>query len=87
MGWIPAEHWARLKAGVDCPTCADMHLEVNAFSHPGARARAELRAAGAQPVRRGWTILALKRHAAELFELAEDETLSSGARSRAWRVR
>ena len=33
MGWIPVEQWARLKAGVDCPMSADMHLEVNAFSY------------------------------------------------------
>ena len=73
MGWIPAEQWARLKAGVDCPMCADMHLEVNAFSYLVAELERSYVRLVRNQYRRGWTILALKRHAAELFELAEDE--------------
>jgi hypothetical protein len=73
MGWIPAEQWARLKAGVDCPMCADMHLEVNAFSYLVAEFERSYARLVRNQYRRGWTILALKRHAAELFESAEDE--------------
>ena len=73
MGWIPAEQWARLKAGVDCPACADIHLEANAFSYLVAELERSYVRLVRNQYRRGWTILALKRHAAELFELAEDE--------------
>jgi diadenosine tetraphosphate (Ap4A) HIT family hydrolase len=70
---MPAEQWARLKAGVDCPMCADMHLEVNAFSYLVAELERSYVRLVRNQYRRGWTILALKRHATELFELAEDE--------------
>ena len=73
MGWIPAEQWARLKAGVDCPACADIHLEANAFSYLVAELERSYVRLVRNQYRRGWTILALKRYATELFELAEDE--------------
>ena len=73
MGWISEAEWAQLKAGVNCPMCADIHLESNAFSFLVTELpRSYVRFARNQH-RRGWTILALKRHAAELFEFAPDE--------------
>ncbi len=33
MGWTSVAEWDRLKAGVGCPMCADIHLDENAFSY------------------------------------------------------
>ncbi len=53
--------------------CADIHLDVNAFSYKVAELQQTYVRFCRNQYRRGWTILALKRHATELFELAPDD--------------
>jgi hypothetical protein len=44
MPWWTGDDWARMKSGVDCPMCADIHLPTNEHSDliaelPGSYAR------------------------------------------------
>lgn len=73
MRWAPPDVWQRLREGSDCPMCADIHLPENPFSYLVA----ELPFSYARLVKnqyvRGYTVVALKRHACELFELSPAE--------------
>jgi hypothetical protein len=62
-----------MKAGLNCVMCADMHLDENAFSHKVAEFEHTYVRLPKNQYVRGWTILALKRHANELFELTDPE--------------
>lgn len=75
MKWLPPEVWTQLKAGESCPMCAGLHLEVNEFSYKVAELRQSYVRLLKNQYRRGWTIVALKRHASELFELDDAELL------------
>lgn len=68
------EQWARLKQGEDCGLCADIHLEVNEFSFLVAELEWSYVRLARNQYRPGWTLLALKRHACELFELTDSES-------------
>jgi len=68
------EQWARLKQGEDCGLCADIHLEVNEFSFLVAELEWSYVRLGRNQYRPGWTLVALKRHACELFELTDSES-------------
>ncbi|HEX5417310.1 MAG TPA: HIT family protein, partial [Chloroflexota bacterium] len=69
------EVWIKLKGGIDCPMCADIHLEENEFSFKVVELRTSYVRLPKNQYLRGWTIVALKRHASELFELSEAELL------------
>jgi diadenosine tetraphosphate (Ap4A) HIT family hydrolase len=71
--WQPPEAWTKLKAGIDCPMCADLHVDENPFSFKVAELRQSFVRLPKNQSMRGWTIVALKRHASELFELGEQE--------------
>ena len=73
MAWTDPVAWARMWAGSDCVMCADIHLEVNAFSLLVAELRQAYVRLARNQYRRGYTVVALKRHANELFELSDDE--------------
>lgn len=73
MAWADPAAWARLRAGADCIMCADIHLPANAFSFLVAELRQSYVRLARNQYRRGYTVVALKRHATELFELADDE--------------
>ena len=73
MAWTDPVAWARMLAGSDCIMCADIHLEANAFSFLVAELRQSYVRLGRNQYRRGNTVVALKRHANELFELSDDE--------------
>ena len=73
MGWTSVEEWDRLKAGVGCPMCADIHLDENAFSYKVAEFEHTYVRLPKNQYQRGWTLVVLKRHANELFELTEVE--------------
>ena len=75
MRWLPLEVWTKLKAGIDCPMCADVHLEEKEFSYKVAELRQSYVRLPKNQYMRGWTIVALKRHASELFELSDAELL------------
>jgi diadenosine tetraphosphate (Ap4A) HIT family hydrolase len=62
-----------MKAGLKCVMCADIHLDENAFSHKVAEFEHTYVRLPKNQYVRGWTIVALKRHANELFELTDSE--------------
>ena len=62
-----------MKAGLNCVLCADIHLDENAFSHKVAEFEHTYVRLPKNQYLRGWTIVALKRHANELFELTDSE--------------
>ena len=71
--WMPPDVWAAMKRGDGCVLCEDASWDVNVF---GAKI-ADLswswfRLANNQSLP-GWTVVTLKRHATELFELDPDE--------------
>src|SRR2546423_13286740 len=73
MSWSDAEAWARMKQGIDCPMCADAHLEDNPFSLLVAELEYAYVRLAKNQYYRGWTLVVLKWHANELFELRMDE--------------
>jgi diadenosine tetraphosphate (Ap4A) HIT family hydrolase len=73
MAWTSLDEWNQLKAGVGCPMCADIHLDENDFSYLVAEFEHTYVRLPKNQFSRGWTIVVLKRHASELFELTELE--------------
>lgn len=72
--WMAPDRWARLKRGEGCAFCADIHMEANEFSLLVAELEWSYVRLARNQYRRGWTIVALKRHACELFELTDVES-------------
>lgn len=73
MNWLPVDQWERLRQGVDCPFCQDIHLPENTFSFLIKEFQHSFVRLPKNQYMRGWTIVALKRHACELFELEVEE--------------
>lgn len=73
MKWLPPEVWTRLKDGIDCSMCADLHLDENPFRLKVAELRQSYVRLPRNQYLRGWTVVALRRHASELFELSDAE--------------
>ena len=73
MSWKDAEKWQAMKEGIDCPFCLDIHLEENPHSFKVAELQSSFVRLPKNQYWKGWTIIALKRHANELFELSSDE--------------
>lgn len=71
--WTPPDTWARWRRGDGCAMCADSHLPENEHSFLAAELRRSYVRLPRNQYCRGWTIVALKRHANELFELAPAE--------------
>ncbi len=59
--------------GTACPFCEDIHLDKNQFSFKVFEFPNSLVRLPKNQYKRGWTIVALKRHATELYELAPNE--------------
>src|ERR1700716_2268167 len=76
MSWTSPDEWSRMKAGLNCVMCADIHLDENAFSHKVAEFEHTYVRLPKNQYLRGWTVVALKRHANELFELTNSELLA-----------
>ena len=74
--WTLPEEWNRLKTGLGCVMCADIHLDVNDFSFKVAEFEHTYVRLPKNQYPRGWTIVFLKRHVSELFELNEAELLA-----------
>jgi diadenosine tetraphosphate (Ap4A) HIT family hydrolase len=55
--------------------CADVHLEVNQFSFKVVDFGSSIVRLPRNQYMPGWTIVVLRRHACELFELSRDEGL------------
>jgi diadenosine tetraphosphate (Ap4A) HIT family hydrolase len=72
-GWIERDRWLSMKSGEGCPICADAHLDVNEFSFKVAELEQSWFRFNRNQSAAGWCIAILKRHANELWELADDE--------------
>ena len=73
MKWMAPEAWQALKQGKDCPMCADIHLAENPHSFKVCELSQSIVRLPRNQYMRGWTLVVLKRHAAELFELSPHE--------------
>jgi diadenosine tetraphosphate (Ap4A) HIT family hydrolase len=73
MAWTDPAAWSRLLEGAECGMCADAHLETNQFSQLVAELRQSYVRLAHNQYRRGYTVVILKRHANELFELSDTE--------------
>ncbi len=71
--WLPPEKWEALKAGIGCPMCEDIHLPENPHSFLVAEREHTFIRLPRNQFLRGWTIVVLKRHACELFDLSPIE--------------
>src|SRR4051794_26057211 len=73
VAWADASAWAGLLDGTAGPMCADAHLETNQFSRLIAELHHSYVRLAYNQYRRGYTVVILKRHANELFELSDAE--------------
>jgi len=71
--WTPPEQWTRLKSGHGCVICADAHLDENPFSYLVTELPHSFVRLARNQYMPGWTNVTLKRHASELWELADEE--------------
>jgi diadenosine tetraphosphate (Ap4A) HIT family hydrolase len=73
MAWADPVDWAQLLDGTACPMCADAHLVTNQSSQLITELRQSYARLVHNQYRRGYTVVILKRHANELFELSDAE--------------
>ena len=75
MQWKSRSEWDRLKAGIDCSFCQNISLNENEYGFKAIELKSSIVRIPWNQYYRGWTIVALKRHANELFELSSSELL------------
>ena len=73
MKWQSPEEWAKLKLGFGCTFCDDVLSVENEFSFKVIELKRSVVRLPRNQYLRGWTIVILKRHANELFELEPGE--------------
>jgi diadenosine tetraphosphate (Ap4A) HIT family hydrolase len=73
MKWKPPEEWEKLKKGINCPMCADTSMDENQFNFLVKELKYSYVRLPKNQYTRGWTIVVLKHHASELFELSKEE--------------
>ncbi|MBC7809318.1 MAG: HIT family protein [Akkermansiaceae bacterium] len=73
MRWKSPEEWSKLTSGETCPMCQDIHRDENPHSFLVTELPTSYVRLPRNQWMRGWTIVALKRHACELFELSPEE--------------
>ncbi len=73
MKWVEPDRWEELKKGVNCPLCIDLPKEENKHSFLVAELSQSYVQLPKNQYCRGWTIVGLKEHANELFELSPQE--------------
>lgn len=73
MKWKLPHEWEKLKQGIDCPICEDMHLEENRFSFKVAELQQGIVRLARNQYLPGYTVVIFRRHANELFELSVQE--------------
>jgi diadenosine tetraphosphate (Ap4A) HIT family hydrolase len=73
MTWKNPKEWEDMKQGKNCPMCADIHLDVNPHSFMIAEFKNSYVRLPRNQYWRGWVLVALKRHANELYELSSSE--------------
>jgi diadenosine tetraphosphate (Ap4A) HIT family hydrolase len=73
MSWKDSKKWEAMKTGESCAFCHDIHLDINQFSFKVIEFDNSFVRLPKNQYWQGWTIVALKRHATELYELTEKE--------------
>jgi diadenosine tetraphosphate (Ap4A) HIT family hydrolase len=73
MQWISKPEWDKAKAGINCSFCSGIHSDENSYGFKIVELDHSVVRLPKNQYMRGWTIVALKRHANELFELSEAE--------------
>jgi diadenosine tetraphosphate (Ap4A) HIT family hydrolase len=73
MTWKNPEKWEKMISGEDCDFCRDIHMEENKHSYLVSELKSSFVRFPKNQYCKGWTIVALKRHATELFELTLEE--------------
>ncbi|MEP7019339.1 MAG: HIT family protein [Pseudonocardiales bacterium] len=69
MVWWPAATWAKMRSGEGCQMCASAHMPTNDDSDLVLELRASYARLHRNQTRPGYTVVILKRHANELYEL------------------
>lgn len=73
MTWKDPGKWQKMLDGTDCSFCDDIQLDENRFSFKVFEFPFSFVRLPKNQYKRGWTIVALKRHATELYELEPNE--------------
>ncbi len=73
MTWKNSEQWKAMKDGSDCPFCKDIHMEENQHSLKITELETSFVRLPRNQYWKGWVIVALKKHATELFDLSREE--------------
>jgi diadenosine tetraphosphate (Ap4A) HIT family hydrolase len=73
MKWTARKKWNELKKGVNCPMCDDMHLTENKFSFLVSELKQSFVRLPKNQYQKGYTVVILKKHANDLFELNKKE--------------
>jgi len=73
MQWKTPERWEELKKGINCPMCLDFPQPENKFSFLVTELKQSYVRLPKNQYCFGYTIVAFKRHANELFELSQQE--------------
>lgn len=73
MQWKTPERWEELKKGINCPMCLDLHQTENQFSFLVIELKQSYVRLPKNQYYYGYTIVALKHHSNELFDLTPQE--------------
>lgn len=73
MSWKNPEEWKAQIEGGGCSFCKDVHLEENPHSFKVIELKRSFIRLPKNQYWKGWLVVALKRHATELYELSSDE--------------
>jgi|WetSurMetagenome_2_1015567.scaffolds.fasta_scaffold111311_1 ATP adenylyltransferase len=73
MQWKSPKLWEELRKGINCPLCANLPMKENQHSFLVAELDQSYVQLPKNQYCYGWTIVGLKRHANELFELSPQE--------------
>jgi len=73
MHWKTSKKWEELKKGIDCPMCLDIHQTENQFSFLVTKLQQSYVRLPKNQYCYGYTVVAFKRHANELFDLTPQE--------------
>lgn len=71
--WMLPDAWAALKRGDGCVLCEDASWDINVFGSKIADLNWSWFRLANNQFLPGWTVVTLRRHATELYQLAPDE--------------
>lgn len=70
MAWSAPGEWERMRAGSNCPMCADAHLPTNPHSALVAELSVSYARLSKNQTHAGYMVVVLKYHAVELHDLS-----------------